>query len=184
MLPTKIFSNNLIRYSFRRASGCVSSYSSSYRAYSTAVDPVALPTPDDESKEYPEKIKNIVNEISKLSILEVADLNSLLKKTLNISEAPMMAMGAMPLAAQEKEEEESGDTKVQTCFTLRITKYDESKKVALIKAIKSVMEGMNLVQAKKFVESLPAVVRKDSPKDEVEKLQEELSAVGAECVVE
>ncbi|KAB7504164.1 39S ribosomal protein L12, mitochondrial [Armadillidium nasatum] len=183
MLPTKIFSNNLIRYSFRRVSCCVSSYSSSYRAYSTAVDPMALPTPDDESKEYPEKIKNLVNEISQLSILEVADLNSLLKKTLNISEAPMMAMGAMPVAAQ-KEEEESGDTKVQTCFTLRITKYDESKKVALIKAIKSVMEGMNLVQAKKFVESLPAVVRKDSPKEEVEKLQEELSAVGAECVIE
>lgn len=44
---------------------------------------IAQPQPV-ESKQYPEKITNIVTEISKLTLIEVADLNELLKKTLNI----------------------------------------------------------------------------------------------------
>ena len=45
-----------------------------------------------------EKIQKIVHEISQLNILEVAELNQLLKTTLNIPDAPMMAYGA-PAAA-------------------------------------------------------------------------------------
>ena len=43
---------------------------------------------------------------------------------------------------------------------------------------------MNLVQAKKFVESCPAVVKTDIGKDEAESLKKALEAVGAECTVE
>ena len=56
--------------------------------------------------------------------------------------------------------------------------------VALIKEIKNQVEGMNLVQAKKFVESCPAVVKTDIGKDEAESLKKALEAVGAECTVE
>lgn len=49
---------------------------------------------------YSEKIQNIVSSISQLTLVEVADLNQLLKKTLNIPDAPVMAVGAgMPMAA-------------------------------------------------------------------------------------
>jgi large subunit ribosomal protein L7/L12 len=41
-----------------------------------------------------------------------------------------------------------------------------------------------VAQAKKFVESVPTVVRADMPKDEAEKLKEALTKVGAECVIE
>lgn len=40
---------------------------------------LSAPQPDDSAKEYPEKITNIVDEISKLTLIEVADLNELLK---------------------------------------------------------------------------------------------------------
>lgn len=40
---------------------------------------MSAPQPDDSAKEYPEKITNIVDEISKLTLVEVADLNELLK---------------------------------------------------------------------------------------------------------
>ena len=62
------------------------------RRYCTA--PLAAPTPDDADKVYSAKVEGIVADISKLTLLEVADLNALLKKTLNISDAPVMAMGA------------------------------------------------------------------------------------------
>ncbi len=43
---------------------------------------------------------------------------------------------------------------------------------------------MNLVQAKKFVESAPQVVKADLPKEEAEKLKTSLAAVGAEVEIE
>lgn len=145
-----------------------------------------LPSTDDGIKEYSPKIQNLVDEISKLTILEVSDLNQLLKKTLNISDAPVMMAGAVAgvAAPKEEEEEEEATQAVQTSFTVRLTKFDETKKVPLIKYMKSVMEGMNLVQAKKFVESLPAVVRSDVSKEEAEELKEGLIAAGGECTVE
>merc|ERR1712098_790164 len=146
----------------------------------------ALPLPSKE-KVYSEKITKIVDDISTLNLLEVADLNALLKARLNISDAPVMMAGSEPTAAHPKvdeEEEEAAPVAVQTSFTVKLTKFDPSKKVAIIKEIKNLVEGMNLVQAKKFVESAPAVVKADIAKDEAEKVEEALLAVGGECEIE
>ena len=62
---------------------------------------------------YSEKISKIVDDISTLNFLEVADLNSLLKARLNISDAPvMMAGGAAPVAAKV---EVGGHFRVERC---------------------------------------------------------------------
>jgi large subunit ribosomal protein L7/L12 len=145
----------------------------------------AMPLPSLE-KVYSEKITKIVDDISTLNLLEVADLNALLKARLNISDAPVMMAGAAsaPVAKVEEEEEAAAPVAVQTSFTVKLTKFDPAKKVAIIKEIKSLVEGMNLVQAKKFVESAPAVVRADVAKDEAEKVKEALIAVGGECEIE
>lgn len=50
--------------------------------------------------------------------------------------------------------------------------------------MKSLLEGMNLVQAKKFVENAPTVVKSDISKDEAEKLKDALSKVGAVIEIE
>merc|ERR1739842_281999 len=105
------------------------------------------------------------------------------KSKLNISDAPVMMAGAAA-AAPVEEEEEAAPQVIQTSFTVKLNKFDASKKVAIIKEIKALVEGMNLVQAKKFVESAPAVVKADIAKDEAEKIQAALQAVGGECVVE
>ncbi|KAH8036605.1 hypothetical protein HPB51_002143 [Rhipicephalus microplus] len=118
--------------------------------------------------------------------MEVADLNELLKKTLNIQETPMMAgaWAAAPAAAAPQEEDE-GDkvAKVQTSFTVKLVKFEDSKKIQLIKEIKNLMEGINLVQAKKFVESAPQVVKAELPKDEAEKLKASIEMAGGTCEI-
>ncbi|CAG0888523.1 unnamed protein product [Darwinula stevensoni] len=136
---------------------------------------------DNAPKIYPQKLEKLVNDISQLTLIEVSELNELLKKRLNIPDAPMMPFGSMMAmtAGAPKEEEEEAETKQQqTNFTLKLTKFDEAKKVALIKEIKGLIEGMNLVQAKKFVEGVPQVVRKDIPKEDAEKLKDALEKVG------
>jgi len=153
----------------------------------SAVNDVIPPPPANASdKQYPQKIESLVSDISKLTLLEVADLNALLKITLNIQDAPMMAMGAMPAggAAPKEEEEAEAPKREKTSFSVKLVSFDTGKKVPLIKEIKTIIEGLNLVQAKKFVESAPQIVMADIPKDEAEKLIEKLKAVGATVELE
>ncbi|CAH0389210.1 unnamed protein product [Bemisia tabaci] len=160
------------------------SFSSSSTQYSAAA---AIPVPKLESDEsVSPKIEKLVSEISQLNLLEVSELSGALKKRLNLPDAPMMPVGMMAQAAAPKEEEEE-DAPVETkqmLFKVKLVKYDEKQKVSLIKEIKSLLEGMNLVQAKKFVESAPAVVKADLPKEDAEKLKEALQKVGAEVAIE
>ena len=68
---------------------------------------------------------------------------------------------------------------MKSAFTVKLVKYEDGKKVALIKEIKNIVEGMNLVQAKKFVESVPQVLKSGIPKDEAEALKKSLEGLGA-----
>merc|ERR1711913_181680 len=101
------------------------------------------------------------------------------------SEAPVMMAGTAAAAPAAKvEEEEAAPVVVQTSFTVKLHKFDPAKKVPIIKEIKNLVEGRNLVQAKKFVEGAPAVVKADIAKDEAEKIKEALIAVGGEVTIE
>uniref|UniRef100_A0A1B6CTE9 39S ribosomal protein L12, mitochondrial n=1 Tax=Clastoptera arizonana TaxID=38151 RepID=A0A1B6CTE9_9HEMI len=146
------------------------------------VEPLTVPVPDGQSSIFSDKINKLVTEISHLNLLEVSDLSKALKQRLNLPDAPVMAMSALPSKAAV-EEEEIVPKEVQTSFTLKLMKFEEKQKVALIKEVKNLLEGMNLVQAKKFVESAPTVVKSDISKEEAEKLKEALSKVGAELEI-
>ena len=95
-----------------------------------------------------------------------------------------VSAASAPAAATAEPEEEAAPAAVQTSFTLKLESFDADKKVALIKEIKANVEGFNLVQAKKFVESAPAVVKEDLSKDEAEKLKKALEAAGATCKID
>ncbi|XP_064606101.1 large ribosomal subunit protein bL12m-like [Liolophura sinensis] len=146
-------------------------------------DAIAQAQPSTADKQYSPKIQRIVEDISQLTLIETADLNELLKKTLNIQDAPVMAYGGPAVAPQQEEDDEPA-RKEKTSFTVKLMKFEESKKVQLIKEIKNLMEGMNLVQAKKFVESTPIVVKADVAKDEAEKLKAAIDAAGGVAEVE
>ena len=92
--------------------------------------------------------------------------------------------GGPATPAAKEEEEEEAPAAIQTSFTLKLEAFAADKKVALIKEIKNNVEGMNLVQAKKFVESAPAVVKTDLSKDEAEALKSTLETVGGTCKIE
>ncbi|XP_065339669.1 uncharacterized protein mRpL12 [Cloeon dipterum] len=147
---------------------------------------LAAPVPDGHEQPISPKIQTLVTEISKLTLLEVSELSGALKKALNLPDAPVAMMAAPGgfAAPAAEEEEEAAPQKVQTAFTVKLMKFDESKKVALIKEVKNLIEGMNLVQSKKFVESSPTVVKADIPKEEAEKLVAALTAVGAVCEIQ
>ncbi|EDV96212.1 50S ribosomal protein L7/L12 [Drosophila grimshawi] len=142
------------------------------------------PAPEGAAKPPNAKLDNIVNNIAMLNLLEVAELSTLLKQKLNLPEAAFAAQIAVAPRGAAEDEEEAAPKKVQTSFKVKMVKFDEKQKVALIKEVKNLLEGMNLVQAKKFVESAPTIVKEDIPKEEAEKLKEALTKAGAIIEIE
>lgn len=88
------------------------------------------------------------------------------------------------LAAGAPKDDDEAPKKEKVSFKVKLMKFDEKQKVALIKEVKALLEGMNLVQAKKFVESSPAIVKENVDKEEAEKLKEALQKVGATIEVD
>eukprot|EP00795_Rhopilema_esculentum_P009420 gene9420-17135_t len=154
------------------------------RSCCAAADAMPLPGKDGQPKVYTGKIQNIVNEISKLTLGEVSDLNSLLKETLNIQDAPMMSAAAMMAAPAAQEAEPEPQKEEQTEFTIKLTKFDDGSKIKLIKEIKALLPEMNLVQAKKFVESVPQVIKEKLSKEDSEKIKKQIEAVGGSVEIE
>uniref|UniRef100_A0A182J6D6 Uncharacterized protein n=1 Tax=Anopheles atroparvus TaxID=41427 RepID=A0A182J6D6_ANOAO len=155
---------------------------------SSGAEKLTIPVPEGTEKPADPKLLSIVDNIAKLNLLEVSELSTLLKRKLNLPDTAMMPAGfgafagAAPAAAVD--EEEAAPKVVKTTFKVKLVKFDEKQKVALIKEVKNLLEGMNLVQAKKFVESAPTVVKEDVSKEEAEKLKEAFTKVGAVIEVE
>ncbi|XP_020043695.1 large ribosomal subunit protein bL12m [Castor canadensis] len=146
---------------------------------------------DNAPKEYPPKIQQLVQDIAGLTLLEISDLNELLKKTLKIQDVSLMPMGGMvpgavpdAAAPEVAEEEDLPKQKERTHFTVRLTEAKPVDKVKLIKEIKNYIQGINLVQAKKLVESLPQEIKANVAKAEAEKIKAALEAVGGTVVLE
>ncbi|NWZ57067.1 DIC protein, partial [Haliaeetus albicilla] len=138
---------------------------------------------DTAAKEYSPKVRQLVRDIAGLTLLEVADLNALLKETLKIPDVGVMPAAAaaaslQPSQAAPQEEEEIPLKKEKTHFTVRLTELKPADKVKLIKEVKNFVPGVNLVQAKKLVESLPQEIKANASKEEAEKIKAALEAAG------
>ncbi|TPX35101.1 hypothetical protein SmJEL517_g02477 [Synchytrium microbalum] len=139
------------------------------------------------------KISSIVDQISGLTLLETAGLVKELKTRLNIQDvvmpsyqpsfaaapAPQAAAteAAAPAAAEEKPVE-------KTEFKVKLEKFNADAKAKIIREIKTLIPGSNLVEAKKFVESVPKVIREAVPKEEAEKIKKLLESLGATVILE
>uniref|UniRef100_A0A8D0KPQ2 Large ribosomal subunit protein bL12m n=1 Tax=Salvator merianae TaxID=96440 RepID=A0A8D0KPQ2_SALMN len=151
---------------------------------------LASPPLDTAPKEYSPKIQQLVQDIANLTLLEISDLNELLKKTLKIQGTGLMPMaGMMPAApaaapAEEEEEEAAPKKPEKVIFTVKLTEVNVADKVKLIKEVKNCIQGLNLVQAKKLVESLPQEIKADISKEEAEKIKAALEAAGGTVVLE
>jgi large subunit ribosomal protein L7/L12 len=131
------------------------------------------------------KISAIVDDISKLTLLETSDLITHLKEKLNIPDmavAPMQ-MAAAPAAAPAAAAEEAEPVEEKTLFNVKLESFDAKSKAKMIKEVKNLL-GLSLVDAKKFVESAPKVLKENMPKEDAEKLKTALEALGGKLVLE
>ena len=113
-------------------------------------------------------IQKLVEELSKLSVLEAVELSKALEETWGVSAAAAVAVAAGPAAAAAEEKTE---------FDVVLAEVGANK-LAVIKAVKDIT-GLGLGEAKALVESAPKAIKEAVAKDEAEKMKATLEAAGA-----
>lgn len=119
-------------------------------------------------------IDKIKEELNKLTILEVSELVKALEAEWGVSAAaPVAAMGMAPVAAEAAPAAEE-----KTEFNIELASIGDNK-IAVIKEVRAAVPGLGLGDAKKLVESAPAVIRESVPKEEAEELKKKIESAGA-----
>ncbi len=128
-----------------------------------------------EKVEVPEKFKKLVEEVEKMSVLDLAELVKVLEKKFGVSAAPQMVAavaGAAPAAATAGEEKSS--------FNVVLTSAGE-KKIEVIKVVRDVTQK-GLKEAKDLVDAIataPQTIKEDAKKEEAEELKKKFTEAGA-----
>ncbi|EKM59626.1 uncharacterized protein PHACADRAFT_181616 [Phanerochaete carnosa HHB-10118-sp] len=133
------------------------------------------------------KITKIVDDISGLTLLQAADLVTLLKSRLNIQEIAMPAAApaaAASAAAAAEEAPVEEKPKEKTMFDVKLESFDASAKPKIIREVKAMIPNLTLIDAKKFVESLPKVLKEGLNKEDAEKMKKTFVDLGAVVTLE
>ena len=120
-----------------------------------------------------EKINALIEEVSNLTVLELSELVHALEEKFGVSAAAPVAAAAGPVAAAPAEEVEE-----KTEFDVVMTSFG-AEKVKVIKAVREIVSGLGLAEAKALVEGIPAKIKEGVAKEEAEELKKKLEEVGA-----
>ncbi|XP_010932906.1 uncharacterized protein [Elaeis guineensis] len=138
------------------------------------------------------RVSGIVDEISGLTLLELADLTEALRSRLGVEQMPVMAVitpgmgiGGLPgvggAAGAAKEAEEKKEEKM--AFDLKLESFDAASKIKIIKEVRTFTD-LGLKEAKELVEKAPTVLKTGLLKEEAEKIVEKMKEIGAKVVLE
>lgn len=128
----------------------------------------------DENKKESKAVEKLVEEISKLSVLELSELVTALQEKLGVSAA--MPVAAAPAATAGAEAaapaaEDGNKTVVMTDAG--------ANKIGVIKALREINQNLTLMDAKGLTEAVPAEILKDAKAEDAKSASEKLTAAGA-----
>lgn len=113
-------------------------------------------------------LEKIVEDLSKLTVLEAAELSKMLESAWGVSAAAPVAAAAVAVAAEP--------TEAQTEFDVILTDAGANK-ISVIKEVR-VITGLGLKEAKDLVDGAPKAVKQAVSKDEADKLKKQIEAAG------
>jgi large subunit ribosomal protein L7/L12 len=122
-------------------------------------------------------INSIVEQLSGLTVLEVADLVKQLEQKWGVSAAAPVAAAAAPGAAPA-----AAPAEEKTEFDVILTAAGDNK-IGVIKEVRASVPGLGLAEAKKLVESAPQPLKTGIPKAEAEEIKKKIEAAGAKVEI-
>lgn len=120
-----------------------------------------------------DKVQKLVDQVSELSVLEVAELVKALEEKFGVTAAPVAVAGAVAggaAAAAPAEEKTEFDVVIADAG---------ANKIGVIKAVREIKTDLGLVEAKNLVEKTPAVVLEGAKKEDAEAAKKKLEEAGA-----
>lgn len=131
----------------------------------------------EEKVEVPKKFKALVEDIEKLSVLDLAELVKVLEKKFGVSAAAPVA--AAPAAAAPGAEG-AAQAEEKSVFNIELTAVGD-KKIEVIKVVRDIVEK-GLKEAKDLVDAVatgPQMIKENSKKEEAEEIKKKFEAAGA-----
>ena len=131
---------------------------------------------ENEKKEVPAKFKDIVETVSKMSVLDLSELVKVLENHFGVSAAVPMAVATAPAGG--------GDAVVveeKTSFAVHITAGGDQK-IQVIKVLREVT-SLGLKEAKDLVDGAPKLVKEGLSKADAEEMKKKLEAAGAKVEI-
>jgi large subunit ribosomal protein L7/L12 len=122
-------------------------------------------------------IANLVEELSKLTVLEAADLVKKLEEKWGVTSASPVAVAAAPAAGA------AAPAAVKDTFDVILLSAPADKKIATIKAVREVKAGLGLAEAKALVEGAPKPVLEGANKADSDAAKKKLEEAGAKVEV-
>lgn len=123
----------------------------------------------------------IVEQLSGLTVLEIADLVKKLEEKWGVSAAAPVAVAAAP-AAGGAAGAAAAPVEEKTAFDV-ILKEIGPNKIAVIKEVRAAVAGLGLAEAKALVESAPKPVKEGITKQEAEEIKKKIEAAGAKVEI-
>ncbi len=132
---------------------------------------------DEVKTEVPEKFKALVEQIEKLSVLDLAELVKVLEGKFGVSAAAPMMMGTMPAAGGAG----AAAAEEKTEFTVELTEAGANK-INVIKVVREIT-AVGLKEAKDLVDGAPKAVKENVAKAEAEAMKKKLEEAGAKVTL-
>jgi len=131
---------------------------------------------EEKKVEVPAKFKNLVEEVEKMSVMELAELVKVLEDKFGVSaQAPVAVAVGAPAAGDDAGAEE------QSSFNIELTAAG-SNKISVIKAVREITEK-GLKDAKDLVDSAPKVIKEGATKEESDEIKKKLEETGAQVTL-
>lgn len=126
-------------------------------------------------------IAALVDQLSKLTVLETAELVKKLEETWGVTAAAPVAVAAAAPAGGAAAAAPAEEAK--TTFDVILASAPADKKIAVIKAVREIKAGLGLAEAKKLVEEAPKPVLEGASKQDAEAAKKKLEDAGAKVEI-
>jgi len=123
----------------------------------------------------PEKFKTLVEQIEKLSVLDLSELVHVLEDKFGVSAAAPVAVAAAPVAAA------AASTEEKTSFNVELTESGANK-IGVIKVLREVTT-LGLKEAKDLVDGAPKVVKEGVTKEEADSIKKKIEDAGGKVTL-
>jgi large subunit ribosomal protein L7/L12 len=118
-------------------------------------------------------LQSIVDQLSKLTVMEAAELVKKLEEVWGVKAAAPVAVAAAPAGAP------AAAAEAKTSFDVILAGVPADKKIAIIKAVREIKAGLGLAEAKKLVEEAPKPILEGANKADSDAAKKKLEDAGA-----